>query len=212
MAQRTTRACEFMHRVRILALSIVVLLALGTTHALALHAPAQEAEHAQPAEAASHEIHLLDFFWPVVNFTILCGVLYYFLKAPLLGYLDNRGSTIRKDLVEAAALKAAATSQLAEIDSKLKALPGEIEALRARGQAETAAEERRIAESAEAEKARLVEQARREIDLQVRLAKRDLTEHAADLAVQLASDRIASEITPDDQARLVHRYLQQVKG
>lgn len=212
MTQRTTRACEFMHRVRILALSLVVLLAIGAGHALAQHAPEQDAGHAQPAEAASHEIHLADFFWPVVNFAILCGVLYYFLKGPLLGYLDNRGSAIRKDLVEAAALKSAATAQLDEIERKLKALPGEIESLRARGQAETVAEERRIADNAEAEKARLVEQARREIDLQVRLAKRDLTEHAADLAVKLASDRIASEITPDDQARLVHRYLQQVKG
>ena len=200
-----------MHRVRTLALSVAILVALGAGHALAQQAPAA-GEHAQPAEAAAHEIHLIDFFWPVVNFAILCGVLCYFLKSPLLGYLANRGETIRKDLVEAAALKSSATNQLGEIDRKLKALPGEIDALRARGREETAAEEQRIAAAAEAEKARLVEQARREIDLQVRLAKRDLTEHAADLAVQIASDRIASEMTPDDQSRLVNRYLQQVKG
>ena len=197
-----------MHRVRALVLSVLVLTALAAANAVA-----QEAGHGEAAEEAAHgEIHLADFFWPVVNFAILCGVLYYFLKSPLLGYLSNRGDSIRRDLVEAAALKSAATTQLDDIDRKLKALPGEIDALRARGQAETAAEERRIAEAAEAEKTRLVEQARREIDLQVRLARRDLTEHAADLAVQLASDRIASEITPDDQARLVDRYLHQVKG
>jgi len=213
MAQRRMRACEFMHRVRRLALTVVVvLIAHGVGQALAQHAPETAAAHAQPAEAAAHEIHLIDFFWPVVNFAILCGVLYYFLKSPLLGYLANRGDAIRKDLVEAAALKSAATRSLDEIDRKLNALPGEIDSLRARGQAETAAEERRIADTAELEKTRLVEQARREIELQVRLAKRELTEHAADLAVQLASDRLESEITPDDQARLVHRYLQQVKG
>ena len=53
--------------------------------------------------------------------------------------------------------------------------------------------------------------ARRDIDVQVRLAKRTLTEHAADLAVQLATDRITTGMTAADQARLVDRYPEQVK-
>ncbi len=109
-------------------------------------------------------------------------------------------------------MKAAATAQLAEIDRKMQALPGEIEALRTRGQAEIAAEEQRIAQQAAAERDRLVDQAKRQIDIQVRLAKRELTEHAADLAVDLAADRIQAETTPADHDRLVSRYLQQVKG
>ena len=146
-----------------------------------------------------------------VNFAILCWVLYYFLKTPLTTYLRDRDATIRRDLVDAAAVKNTATTQLDEIDRKLKALPGEIDALRTRGQAEVAAEEQRIARQAAAERERLLEQARRDIDVQVRLAKRALTEHAADLAVQLATDRIAKDTTPADHARLVDRYLEQVK-
>ena len=79
------------------------------------------------------------------------------------------------------------------------------------GQEEIAAEEQRIVQQAAAERDRLLEQARRDIDVQVRLAKRELTEHAADLAVELAADRIAKETTPADHARLVDRYLTQVK-
>jgi len=45
----------------------------------------------------------------------------------------------------------------------------------------------------------------------VRLAKRELVEHAADLAVQLAGDRIQKQITPADQQRIVERYLNEVK-
>jgi F-type H+-transporting ATPase subunit b len=213
-----------MHRVRGLARLVLLLLFVGTfplvvgAGAVADAQPA--AEHAQPAEhaaeaahaeGAAHEASLADLFWPVVNFTILCGVLYYFLKTPLTTYLKDRGDGIRKDLVDAAAIKTAATAQLEEIDRKLKALPGEIDALRARGQAEVAAEEQRIAQQAAADRDRLLEQARRDIDVQVRLAKRELTEHAADLAVQLATDRIAKETTPADHARLVDRYLEQVK-
>ena len=45
----------------------------------------------------------------------------------------------------------------------------------------------------------------------MRLAKRESLEHAADLSVQLATDRIKKEVTPADQDRLVDRYLSQVK-
>jgi F-type H+-transporting ATPase subunit b len=192
-------ACELMHRVgRLAAWSAVALLATpGFARA------AQEAE--------AHEIHLADFFWPVVNFVVLCGVLYYFLRTPLTTYLRDRGTGIRKDLVDAAALKSEATKQLAEIDRKLQALPGELAALRRRGEEEIAAEGARIAQAAEADRARLVEQSRREIDAQVRLAKRALTEHAADLAVGLAAERIKAEMTESDQSRLVSRYIDQVK-
>jgi F-type H+-transporting ATPase subunit b len=195
-------------------------LAVVFAAALSIAVAAQAAEHAQPDEhaaeaahgdAAAHEASLTDLFWPVVNFAVLCGVLYYFLKTPLTTYLADRGQAIRRDLVDAAALKAAATAQLEEIDRKLKALPGEIETLRARGQAEVQAEEQRIAQQAVAERDRLLEQARRDIDVQVRLAKKALTEHAADLALGIASERIARETTPADHARLVDRYLQQVK-
>ena len=89
--------------------------------------------------------------------------------------------------------------------------PIAFDALRARGKAEVAAEEQRIARQAAVERERLLEQARRDIDVQVRLAKRTLTEHAADLAVQLATDRITTGMTAADQARLVDRYLEQVK-
>jgi F-type H+-transporting ATPase subunit b len=149
--------------------------------------------------------------WPTVNFLILAGGLWWFLKQPIATYLADRHSSIRSELVEAANVKATATAQLAEIERKLQALPGEIEALKRRGAEEIAAEEQRIATMAAAERDRLLEQTRREIELQVRLAKRELVEHAADLAVQLAGDRIRETMTAADQHRLVDRYLDQVK-
>ncbi len=149
--------------------------------------------------------------WPTANFIIFIGILYYFFNKPFTEYLSGRSATIRKDLVEAAELRNNANAQLAAIDQKLQALPGEVTALRARGADEIKAEEQRIATAAAADRERLLEQTRREIDLQVRLAKKEILEHAADLSVQLATERIRKEVTPDDQARLVDRYLDQVK-
>src|SRR5258705_2013911 len=96
--------------------------------------------------------------WPLANFAIFCWVIYHFGNKAFTTYLADRSASIRKDLVEAANLKSAATEQLAQIDQKLKALPGEIEALKKRGAAEIVAEEQRIAAAATADRDRLLEQ------------------------------------------------------
>jgi F-type H+-transporting ATPase subunit b len=213
-------ACEL--RRNLAALALVGALAPAVAFAQEAGNAAPQGEHAaaathdgQPAEGhgeeAGHGGGLSGLLWPIANFLVLLGILYHYGKQPAAEYFGGRKTQIRKDLVEAAELKAAATTQLAEIEKKLQALPAEIEALRRRGAAEVAAEEERIAAAAAAERARLLEQTRREIELQVRVAKRDLVEHAADLAVQIAGQRIERDITPADQDRLVRRYLDQVK-
>jgi F-type H+-transporting ATPase subunit b len=176
------------------------------------HAPAQ-GEHAEEAEHHDESIGgmILAMGWPVANFAIFLYVLYRFGNKPFKEYLAGRSSSIRKDLVDAAELRSTATAQLATIEQKLQALPGELAALRTRGAEEIKAEEQRIATQAAADRDRLLDQTRREIDLQVRLAKKDILEHAANLSVGLATDRIKKEVTPADQDRLVDRYLQQVK-
>lgn len=214
-------ACELKNKV-LTALFAVFLLTFSAVSAMAQdHPPASPAQAAQPegdhapAEGEHHDQSIgemiLGMGWPVANFIIFVGILYYFLNQPLRDYLATRGSSIRKDLVEAAALRATATAQLENIEQKLKALPGELAALRTRGAEEIKAEEARIAAQAAADRERLLDQTRREIDLQVRLAKKEILEHAANLSVQLATERIRKEVTPADQERLVDRYLSQVK-
>ena len=200
------RACELKNKVAT-ALFAVTSLLFSAAVVAQEHAP--EAEHA----AAEHSIGdmILGMGWPVANFIIFVGVLYYFLNKPLKDYLATRSSTIRKDLVEAAELRNSATAQLAAIEQKLAAIPAEIAALRTRGGEEIKAEEQRIAAAAAADRERMLEQTRREIDLQVRLAKKEILEHAANLSVQLATERLKKEVTPADQDRLVDRYLSQVK-
>ena len=194
-------------------------LALSVTSGLLFSAVMFAQEHAPEAEHAAEGGHdksisgmILGMGWPVANFIIFLGVIYYFGNGPLKEYLATRSASIRKDLVEAAELKASAMAQLATVEQKLQALPGELNTLRTRGADEIAAEEKRIAAAAVADRERLLEQTRREIDLQVRLAKKDLIEHAADLSVQLATERIKKETTPADQDRLVDSYLNQVKN
>jgi F-type H+-transporting ATPase subunit b len=173
-------------------------------------APGVQAEPSEHATEEEHHSVWSGLLWPTVNFAILFGGLWYFLKSPLAAYLRDRHATIRKDLVDAANVSATAQAQLDELDRKLRALPGEIDALRRRGAEEVVAEEARITRLAQTERERMIEQTRREIELQLRLAKRELVEHTADLAVQLAATRIEQQITPVDQEHIVDRYLDSV--
>jgi F-type H+-transporting ATPase subunit b len=140
------------------------------------------------------------------NFLALAGILVYFLRSPIADHLKTRGETIRKDLTDAAALRANAERQLGEVRTRLAALPAELEALRRRGEEELAAEQVRMADATAREKQNVIERTRREIDLQFRVAHRRLVEHTAELSMTMARRRIERDITPDDQVRLIEQY------
>jgi F-type H+-transporting ATPase subunit b len=179
----------------------------------------QGAEPAHPAQTAAghgetpeeHPNEAISLIARLVNFGILVGVLVYFLKSPVVSYLVTRGAQIRQELVTASEMRTAAAAQLAEIQKRMATLPGELDALRTQGAADVKSEQARIAEAATHERERLLAQTRREIDTRLRIAKRELTEHAAALAVQVAEQRIKREITLDDQVRLIDRYASQLR-
>lgn len=183
--------------------------------ALALTAPETGAH--EPTAGAPHgdEEHHgespLAFASRLANFAILFGGLYYVLRSPMAKYLAGRSDQIRQDLVDAERTRTGAAAQLAAIEARMKQLPADIEQLRAQGKADVAAEDARLRAAAEHERTRMLDLSRREIDAHLRQARRELTEHAAALAVGLARDRIVQEAGPADQRRLIDRYLSQVQ-
>lgn len=225
------RACELRRKLSARLFVAVALTTLLFTRGLAAQAPET---HAQPAAAEQHQPAaaghdqaagehgeaaehggehggLAGLLWPVANFIVLVVLLNKFLRAPIAEYLAARSSQIRKDLVDAAELNKAATAQLADVERKMQALPGELDALRTRGAEEIVAEEERIASAAAADRARLLTQTKREIEVRLQAAQRELSDHAAALALQLAEQKLATDMTAADHARLVDRYVAQVK-
>lgn len=146
------------------------------------------------------------------NFAILAGVIYWFARQPLAEHLASRRAQIRKDLVGAAEMKTAAAARLADIETKLAALPEELDQLRRRGAEELEAERTRIRAAAESERDRLVSQARREIAMQARNARGVLRAHAATLAVDVAASTLRDTLTPAEQDALVTRYAGQLRN
>jgi F-type H+-transporting ATPase subunit b len=199
---------------------LIAVAAIAAPPVMAQAHPPEPAAAAHAGQAASHEggaeaAHEDPGWFPViakaVNFAILIGILTYFLRAPVAGYLNGRIAKVREDLVTAKQTRETAARQLAEIDAKLAALPAELAALKKRGAEDLVAERARIEQDALVERQRVLDHTRREIDMRLRVAKRELLELAANLAVNVASERIRTTITPDDQARLVDRYAAQMR-
>src|SRR4029453_3614387 len=143
--------------------------------------------HATTTASETEEPHgqtLVQTIAKIVNFAILGGALVFFLKTPISSYLVPGGTQIRQDLVSSADLRSTAAAQLADIDRKLQALPGELEKLRVQGEQDVKAEQARIAKEAADHSDRLIAQTHREIEARLRMAKRQLTKHAAELAVK----------------------------
>ncbi|HEX2453272.1 MAG TPA: ATP synthase F0 subunit B [Vicinamibacterales bacterium] len=207
-------------RVRALLLAVFVAAAVSswrpTVYATGASWQHPEQAHTEKAAEGQHgeaeaEGGWLQVIAKIFNFALLAGILAYYLKTPIQTHLASRGTQIRQDLVSAAELRATAEAQLAEIESKLKTLPAELEALRLQGGEDVRAERARIEQAASTERQRLLDQTRRDIDMRLRIARRQLLELAAQLSVDVAKTRIARTITPEDQLRLVDRYATQLR-
>jgi F-type H+-transporting ATPase subunit b len=189
--------------------------AAGPAPAAARLVVAQQAAPAPAAEGAGEKEGAGGGWMATVakalNFAALLAILIYYLKSPTATYLRTRLATIRRELDEAAALRATAEAQLGDIRAKLAGLPTELDALRQRGRDDLASERARLTDATAREKERLLDRTRREIDLQSRLAHRALLEQAADLAMRLTRAQIEREITAADQARLIERYAAEVR-
>jgi len=173
------------------------------------------AAYAAPLLAAEEEAAAPDSWAPTiakfVNFAILALVLYKFAGKSVGEYLRSRSESIRKDLVDAKALRTEAEAQLTGVRARLAALPAELNEMKRRGEEDLAAEKVRLAAATAAERTRVQEQTRREIEMTSRLARRELMLHGANLSMQLAKQRIERDITAEDQARLIDTYKPEVR-
>ena len=135
----------------------------------------------------------------VINFAIIALGVVYFSRLHLPTMFRNRTESIRKAMDEAKAASDDAKTRLAAIEARLSRLDSDIAAMRSKAEQDGAAEEARIRAAAEDDKQKIVEAAAQEIDVAAKSARRDLAAYAADLAVQLARQRIQVDV-PADQA------------
>jgi len=165
-------------------------------------------EHAEgKGEGHGEEGGTKTLIWKIVNFVAFFGLLFYFLRKPASELFVNRTKAIQQEMLEAKAAREAAEKRLAEIEQKLAHLGEEIAAFRAEAGREDLITAERMRQETEAEAAKILANAEAEIGVIARSARLDLKVYTAQLAVELAKERIQKEMTAETQARLLRHYV-----
>ena len=176
--------------------------ALLAAATMAARAP-EEGKGGHEAEGSSSET-----LWKIVNFAVLAGVLGYFIGKNAGPFFKSRTEQIRHGLDEAARQKQEAEQNYAAMSERLANISAEIEKLRKQGLEEAGAEGERVRAEIERATARIRAQAEQEIEAAGKVGRRELRKYAADLAVELAQQRIRERLTPDADNALVAGVLQ----
>jgi F-type H+-transporting ATPase subunit b len=166
-------------------------------------------EHASepPAEGEHGKLEL----WKWANFAVLVGGLGYLVAKNAGPFFDGRSQQIRKDMVEAQEARRQAEARAADVDRRLASLDNEIAALRAESQKEAQSETERLARHTAAEIAKLQAHAEQEIAAAGKAARMELKRFSAQLAIQLAEQRIRARMTPETQEALVRGFARDLE-
>lgn len=144
----------------------------------------------------------------LVNFAVIAGIIIWAGRKFLPGIFRDRTAAIQKAMQEAQKASEEARRKLAEIESRLQKLDVEIGMMRNAAEKEGASEEARIQAAAEEDARKIIAAAEQEIDASIKAARRQLTAHAADLAVGLAQKQIHVDAATDQN--LVRNFAGQL--
>jgi len=171
-----------------------------------------EFKHSPSVSWISRKLHisLQNAYWLsiVLNFVVIGAAIFWAGRKFLPGIFRDRTAAIQKAMQDAQKASEEARRKLAEIETRLQKLDVEIGMMRNAAEKEGEAEEARIKAAAEEDAQKIVAAAGQEIAAAAKAARRQLTAHAADLAVGLAQKQIHVD-TKTDQA-LVRNFAGQL--
>lgn len=162
-----------------------------------------KSEAAQPEEVSST--------WKWANFIILAIGLGYLMGKSLPGMFHSRNQEIQKGIAEAQKLKYEAEKRVAEMDARMNALGAEIERFRAQAATEMQQEGERIRQETAAQIQRIEAQVEQEIESATKAARRNLKDYAANLALELAEQRVRTRLDGNAENNLVDGFIRDLE-
>ena len=184
------------------------LLLAGSFHAL----PAQEKAE-EPAQEKGKPGQGEDMLgWKWANFGVLVAGIGY-LAVKIGGpYFEARTAGIRKGLDEADQARQQADARVAEVNAKLANLGSEIEQLKAALHAEQERHANRLRREAAEEVERIKAQGEQQIDALAKASRQALKVYSADLAIELAEQKIRAQLSADAEERFSQAFLEKLKA
>lgn len=149
--------------------------------------------------------------WKVVNFVIFAIGLGYFIAKYSPRFFDARSLAIQKAIEEATGLKLQAEMRHSEIDRQMATLPAEVEKLREHAQAEMGHEHALIQHETELEIDHIHRNLAAEIEAIRRESMRQIRQHTAGLALDLAARQLQQRFASGEAPDLIHDFVHLVE-
>lgn len=151
-----------------------------------------------------------DAYWVFlgINFVVVAYFIVWGWRKTMPLKFRDRTTAIKKQLEEARAASEEANRRLAEVEGRLARLDAEIAELRAQSERDATAEEQRLRATAEEDRQKIVVQAGQEIASAAKVARGELKKYAAELAVNLAEQKV--QVTPQTDQALVHAFVEKL--
>lgn len=146
-----------------------------------------------------------------INLLIILGLILYFAGGPIKTFFAGRREGIKQDLDEAARLLAEAEQRNAELQRRLVDLSSEIEHIREASSRRAEEEADRILADARATAERIRRDAQAAVDQELRRARNELREEAADLALEIAARKLSDQVADSDRERLMDEFITRVE-
>ena len=174
--------------------------------ACAVFAGAQEQEKAGAAEKTEPGIA-----WKWANFVILAVGLGYLVNKNLPPFFRSRTAEIQQGITEAQQIKRDAEARAAQVDARIQKLGEEIEQFREQSREEMRQEGERIQQETVKQLSHLEHLAQQEIEAATKAARRELKSYAAQLALDLAEQRVRARLNAGTETALVDGFIQDLQ-
>jgi len=148
----------------------------------------------------------------ILNFILTIAVLFFILKKlfNLPNAFRDRTEAIRKGMEEARKASAEAKTRLSSIEERLAKLDEEVEAMQTATETNIRVEEDRLRLAAQEEARKIEESVKTEVATASTLARRELKQFAAELAVDLAEKKIS--VSEANDRALVSEFSGRLQG
>jgi F-type H+-transporting ATPase subunit b len=183
--------------------AFLLLLTFGNSCLLLAQEGAAEAGGGEAKKAQEESTQM----WRWVDFVLLAAGLGYLIGKNAPGAFRARTASIQKDITEAQAAKKDAEARAAAVDARVQALGTEMNKLREQSKAEMQQEGERIRQETARQIAHLEAQSAMEIEAAGKVARRDLKDYSAKLALELAEQRIRTGANANTESGLVDSFV-----
>lgn len=150
--------------------------------------------------------------WHAVNLALLVGVIAYFARKPIREFMYERRTKIQSELQDAQNQLTVAEEKLAACQRRIDDLDQELEGIRSAVRTQAEAERERVLRDAQDAAERIRRDAQASAEQELRRARDRLRDETATLAVKLAGELIESQVSAQDQERLVADFITQLEA